>query len=249
VIGRHIYLFADVDSTNARLKALARAGARAGTVLIADGQTAGRGRHGQTWFSPSGVNLYASVLFRPDLHPRELGVFSLLAALALADAITEFGATATIKWPNDVLIDGRKVGASLLESGGRRDAVDYVILGVGVNLNIDRSALRSALGPSGAFATSLAETTGQDIDRNAFAAAYLNHLDRWASVGETQGAEGIITVWRRREILGGRRVEVRGEHATYTGRVLGIDDHGSLWIQDTLGRRHALTGEEVRILD
>jgi BirA family biotin operon repressor/biotin-[acetyl-CoA-carboxylase] ligase len=249
VIGRHIYLFADVDSTNARLKALARAGARAGTVLIADGQTAGRGRHGQTWFSPSGVNLYASVLFRPDLHPRELGVFSLLAALALADAITEFGATATIKWPNDVLIDGRKVGASLLESGGRRDAVDYVILGVGVNLNIDRSALRSALGPSGAFATSLAETTGQDIDRNAFAAAYLNHLDRWASVGETQGAEGIITVWRRREILGRRRVEVRGEHATYTGRVLGIDDHGSLWIQDTLGRRHALTGEEVRILD
>jgi BirA family biotin operon repressor/biotin-[acetyl-CoA-carboxylase] ligase len=190
VIGRHIYLFADVDSTNARLKALARAGARAGTVLIADGQTAGRGRHGQTWFSPSGVNLYASVLFRPDLHPRELGVFSLLAALALADAITEFGATATIKWPNDVLIDGRKVGASLLESGGRRDAVDYVILGVGVNLNIDRSALRSALGPSGAFATSLAETTGQDIDRNAFAAAYLNHLDRWASVGETQGPKG-----------------------------------------------------------
>jgi BirA family biotin operon repressor/biotin-[acetyl-CoA-carboxylase] ligase len=249
VIGRHIYLFADVDSTNARLKALARAGARAGTVLIADGQTAGRGRHGQTWFSPSGVNLYASVLFRPDLHPRELGVFSLLAALALADAITEFGATATIKWPNDVLIDGRKVGASLLESGGRRDAVDYVILGVGVNLNIDRSALRSALGPSGAFATSLAETTGQDIDRNAFAAAYLNHLDRWASVGETQGAEGIITVWRRREILGGRRVEVRGEHATHPGRVLGIDDHGSLWLQDTLGRRHALTGEEVRILD
>jgi len=206
VIGRHIYLFDEVDSTNARLKTLVRAGARAGTVLIAEGQTAGRGRHGQAWFSPSGVNLYASVLLRPGLHPRELGPFSLLAALALADAIKDFGATPSIKWPNDVLIDGKKVGASLLECGGRGDVVDYVILGVGVNLNVDPSALRAAFGPGGAFATSLAAVTGHEIDRNAFAAAYLNHLDRWAYVWETQGADGIVAAWRRQQDTLGRRL-------------------------------------------
>jgi BirA family transcriptional regulator, biotin operon repressor / biotin---[acetyl-CoA-carboxylase] ligase len=205
VIGRHIYLFDEVDSTNARLKTLARAGARAGTVLIAEGQTAGRGRHGQAWFSPHGVNLYASVLLRPDVQSRELGPFSLIAALALADAIKDFGVTPSITWPNDVLIDGKKVGASLLECGGRGDLVDYVILGVGVNLNIEPSALRAALGPSGTFATSLAAETGHDIDRNAFAAAYLSHLDRWAYVWETQGAEGIVAAWRRRQEARGRR--------------------------------------------
>ncbi|MGH7334896.1 MAG: biotin--[acetyl-CoA-carboxylase] ligase [Candidatus Rokuibacteriota bacterium] len=248
-IGRHMYLFGEVDSTNARLSKLARGGARTGTVLLAEGQTAGRGRHGQVWFSPSGVNLYASVLFRPRLHPRELGVFSLIASLSLADAIKEFGADPGIKWPNDVLIDGRKVGAALLECAVSGEAVEYVVLGVGVNLNVDPNVLRAALGPGGGFATSLAAVTAHEIDRNAFAAAYLNHLDRWAYVWETQGAPGILAAWRRREILGGRRVQVRGADATYDGRVLGVDDKGSLWVQDTLGRRHALTGEEVRLLD
>jgi BirA family biotin operon repressor/biotin-[acetyl-CoA-carboxylase] ligase len=244
-----MYLFDEVDSTNARLKSLARGGAREGTVLLAERQTAGRGRHGQAWFSPSGVNLYASVLFRPRLHPRELGAFSLLAALALADAIKEFGADPCIKWPNDVLIDGKKVGAALLESAVRGDEVDYVILGTGVNLNVDPSELRAALGRGGGFATSLAAVVGHEIDRNAFAAAYLNHLDRWAYVWEMHGTSAIVAAWRRREILGGRRVQVRGTDAAYEGRVLGVDDHGSLWVRETLGRRHALTGEEVRILD
>jgi len=248
-IGRHMYLFGEVDSTNARLRTLARAGARAGTVLMAEGQTAGRGRHGQVWFSPSGVNLYASVLLRPRLDPGELGAFSLVAGLALADAIKEFGATPGIKWPNDVLVDGKKVGASLLECVWGGDEVDYVILGVGVNLNIDVAVLRAALGPGGGFATSLAAVTGHPIDRNAFAAAYLNHLDRWLYVWEIHGSPGILAAWRRREILGGRRVQIRGTDAAYDGRVLGVDDHGSLWVQETCGRRHALTGEEVRISD
>jgi BirA family biotin operon repressor/biotin-[acetyl-CoA-carboxylase] ligase len=248
-IGRHLYVLGEVDSTNARLRSLARAGACAGTALLAESQTAGRGRHGQTWFSPTGVNFYASVLLRPRVHPRELGVFSLLAALALADAIKEFGTEPTIKWPNDVLVDGKKVGASLLECAVRGEEVDYVIVGVGANLNVDPSELRAALGPGGGFATSLAGVTGREIDRNAFAAAYLNHLDRWAYVWEMQGSEGILGAWRRREILGGRRVQVRGIDDAYDGRVLGVDDHGGLWVEETLGRRHVLSSEEVRVLD
>jgi BirA family biotin operon repressor/biotin-[acetyl-CoA-carboxylase] ligase len=249
VVGRHMYLFGEVDSTNARLRSLARERASEGTVLLAEGQTAGRGRHGQPWFSPSGVNFYASVLLRPRLHPTELGAFSLLAALALADAIKDFGAEPTIKWPNDVLVGGKKVGASLLECSVRDDEVAYVILGVGANLNVDPSVLRAALGVGGGFATTLAAVTGRSIDRNAFAAAYLNHLDRWLSVHEMQGTEAILAAWRRREILGGRRVEVRGAGETYDSRVLGVDNHGNLLVNGARGRHHVLTSEEIRTLD
>jgi BirA family biotin operon repressor/biotin-[acetyl-CoA-carboxylase] ligase len=198
-IGQHLYLFGEVDSTNARLTGLARAGARAGTVLMAEGQTAGQGRRGEAWFSPSGVNLYASVLLRPGIRANELGAFSLIGPLALADAVKQFGATPSIAWPNDVLVDGKRLGALLVECGTRGEMVEYVVLGVGVNLNVDLSELRAALGAAGAGATSLAAVTGHDIDRNAFAAAYLNHLDRWAYVWETQGAEGITAAWRRRQ--------------------------------------------------
>jgi BirA family biotin operon repressor/biotin-[acetyl-CoA-carboxylase] ligase len=249
LVGRHMYLLGEVDSTNDRLRSLAREGARQGTVLIAESQTAGRGRHGQPWFSPSGVNFYASVLLRPRLRPRELGIFSLLAALALSDAIKDVGADPTIKWPNDVLVGGKKVGASLLECAVRDDEVAYVILGVGANLNVDASVLRAALGTGGRFATSLAAVTGRPIDRNAFAASYLNHLDRWLSVHEMEGSEGILAAWRRREILGGRRVEVRAPGETYDGRVLGVDEHGNLLVNGARGRRHVLTSEEIRTLD
>ncbi|HEY7650884.1 MAG TPA: biotin--[acetyl-CoA-carboxylase] ligase [Methylomirabilota bacterium] len=249
MVGRHIYLFGEVDSTNDRLRSLAREGAHEGTVLVAESQTAGRGRHGQPWFSPSGVNFYASVLLRRRLSPREVGVFSLLAALALADAIKDFGAEPTIKWPNDVLVGRKKVGASLLECAVRDDQVAYVILGVGANLNVDPSVLRAAVGAGGGFATSLAALTGRPVDRNAFAAGYLNHLDRWLSVHEMQGTAAILAAWRRREILGGRRVEVRGPGETYDGRVLGVDEYGNLLVNRADGRRHVLTSEEIRTLD
>jgi BirA family transcriptional regulator, biotin operon repressor / biotin---[acetyl-CoA-carboxylase] ligase len=213
-IGQHLYLFGEVDSTNARLTSLARAGARAGTVLMADGQTVGRGRRGKVWFSPSGVNLYASVLLRPGIWASEVGAFSLLAALALADTVKQFGATPTITWPNDVLVNGKKLGASLVECGTRGEMVDYMVLGVGVNLNIDLASLRAALGPAGAFATSLAAVTGHDIDRNAFAGAYLNHLDRWAYVWEMQGAEGITAAWRHRQDTPNGRHVLTGDEAS-----------------------------------
>jgi BirA family biotin operon repressor/biotin-[acetyl-CoA-carboxylase] ligase len=248
-VGRHIYLFGEVDSTNTRLRSLAQAGACTGTVVLAEGQTAGRGRLGKVWFSPSGLNLYASVLLRPRLSPRDLGAFSLIAGLALSDAIKKFGAIPSIKWPNDVLIADKKVGATLLDCVTDGDEVDHVLFGVGVNLNVELSVLRAALGPEGDVATTLAAATGHTIDRNAFAAAYLNALDRWVSIWDEQGPEAILVAWRRREILGGRRVQVRGPEAAWEGRVLGVDDHGRLWIQDTMGRHHALTGEEVHISD
>jgi BirA family biotin operon repressor/biotin-[acetyl-CoA-carboxylase] ligase len=245
VVGRHIFLFGTVESTNDRLRAMARGGARAGTVVLAEEQTAGHGRRGQTWFSPAGVNLYASVLLRPRVEARQLGAFSFIASLALGDAVKEFGGRPEIKWPNDVLVEGRKVGGVLVDSALRNDDVDYVILGVGVNLNVAPAALAAALGPGAGFATSLAAAVGHDIDRNAFAASYLNHLDRWARLWELEGPDVVVKAWRDRDILTGRRVEVRSAAGAFPGWVTGVAATGHLVVRDTLGRHYVLTSEEV----
>lgn len=248
-VGAQIYLYDVVDSTNAKLRSLARAGATDGTVVLAEGQTAGRGRQGAAWFSPYGVNLYVSVLFRPTISPGELGVFTFVASLALADAVKDHGAVPAIKWPNDVLVDGRKVGGALVESALREETVDHVIVGVGANLNVETEALHEALGPAGRFATSLAAECGHAVDRSAFAAAYLEHLEHRVEAWATAGPAGVLAAWRDRDILTGRRVEVRAAAGAYEGRVLGVDETGALLVLDALGARRAVRTADVRILE
>jgi BirA family biotin operon repressor/biotin-[acetyl-CoA-carboxylase] ligase len=249
IVGRRIYLFGEVESTNNALRRLARAAAPAGTVVLAEEQTSGRGRLGREWFSPSGVNLYASVLFRPALRPRDVGVFSLIACLALADAIDTMGAAASPKWPNDVLIDGKKVAGSLVECATRGDEVEHLILGVGVNLNVEPALIRAALGATTAEPTSVAAAIGHDVDRNLFAATYLNRLDAWARRHHGEGRDAVLDGWLRRDVLIGRTVEVRGAGAPLTGRAIGVDASGSLVVEDSLGHRHALSTEEVRLAE
>lgn len=247
IVGCRIYLFGEVESTNDALRRLARAAAPAGTVVLAEEQTSGRARMGREWFSPGGVNLYASVLFRPSLRAREVGVFSLIACLALADAIDAMGTRATTKWPNDVLLGGKKVAGSLVECATRGDEVEYVILGVGVNLNVEPALLRAALGATSAEPTSVAAVIGHDVDRNRFAATYMNRLDEWARRQQHEGREAVLAAWLARDVLIGRTVEVRGAGAPVTGRAVGVDATGSLVVEDCLGDRHPLSTEEVRL--
>ena len=249
VVGRQLYVCGQVESTNATLRRLARSGAPEGTVVLAESQTAGRGRLGQRWFSPPGVNLYASVLFRGPLALKEAPLFSFVGGLALADAVREAGARPAIKWPNDVLVDGRKVGGSLAECGVAGDNVDYLIVGVGANLNVDLDALGAALGPAAAFASSLRAATGAEVDRDAFAAAYLNALDTWAIRYRGEGPVSVLEAWRDRDILTGRQVEIRRKGHRFIGRVGGVDEQGRLVVQDALGERVTVSAEEIHLCD
>jgi len=248
-VGQHLYLFGSVESTNKVLRSLARSGVAEGTVILAEGQSQGRGRLGQPWFSPPGVNLYMSALFRNSLKPREIPVFSFVSSLALADAVKGLGLTPAIKWPNDVLVGGKKVAGSLMDCATRGEAVDFIVLGVGVNVNVELDALHAALGPSGRAATSLAAVAGREVDRNALASDYLNHLDVWVRRYRAEGAASILAAWRQRDILTGRRVEIRGGGPAFDGRVLGVEDDGHLVVQDSKGARHAILTEEIRVLD
>jgi BirA family transcriptional regulator, biotin operon repressor / biotin---[acetyl-CoA-carboxylase] ligase len=249
VIGQHLYLFDQVESTNASLDAIARAGGRAGTVLVADSQTDGRGRRGQSWFSPAGVNLYASALFRPRFAPREAGRFSFVASLAVSDAVRELGVHPAIKWPNDVLLQGRKVAGALARGSAEDDRLESVILGVGVNVNVERETLRDGLGEAAQSATSLREALGHPVDRNAFTAAFLGYLDEWLIRYRGAGDAALLRAWRDRDIVTGRRLEVRDGSRIITGRAHGIDAQGQLEVEDSLGRIHRIVAGDVRLLE
>jgi BirA family biotin operon repressor/biotin-[acetyl-CoA-carboxylase] ligase len=248
-VGFAIHLFRDVSSTNDALRPLAEAGAREGTVVLAESQRGGRGRLGKAWFSPEGVNLYVSVLFRPKISPRAVPVFCFIASLALADAIAAEGVPAGVRWPNDVLVGGRKVAGTLSAVATSRDVVDSVILGVGVNLNVSRGALERGLGPAADFATSLRESVGHPIDRNHFAASFLNHLPHWFDVYTTRGLGAILVAWKDRDVLRGRVVEVRAAGGTYRGRVAGVDDEGRLVLEQGPAAERTVVCGEITTID
>jgi BirA family biotin operon repressor/biotin-[acetyl-CoA-carboxylase] ligase len=248
-IGRRIVLHETVPSTNAALHDLAKAGAIEGTVVLAEGQTAGRGRGGKVWFSPPEVNLYASALLRPRIPITEAAPLSFTVSLALADAIRELGLSPAIKWPNDVLVRRRKVAGTLTELAIAGDELDYMILGVGVNVNVEHEALREALGPTAHSAISLREALGQPIDRNAFTAAFLTYLDEWLVVHREQGAPALLRAWHERDIVIGRRIEVREGEAIFDGRARGVDAGGHLEVEDALGRLRRVVAGEIRLLE
>lgn len=248
-VGSRIHLFGEVPSTNSVLRELARAGAPEGTVVLAEGQSAGCGRLGKAWFSPAGVNLYASVLFRPPVTPGEVGIFSFIAPLALAETIQEEGAEPAIKWPNDIMLGRKKVAGVLAESRTTGDRAEFVLLGAGVNLNVEPETLRAALGPAGPSAISLRQVVGREIDRNAFAARFLTLLDEWFQIYVSSGARAILRAWRDRDITVGRRVEVREGREQFTGRAAGVNSEGHLVVQDSAGRFCRVVEGEIRFVD
>ncbi len=226
-VGRRLHLLGEVDSTNLRCRDLARAGAPEGTVVMAEGQSAGRGRRGQAWFFAGGVNLYASVLFRPLLSARELPVFSFIGSLALVNAFEEHGAQAGIQWPNDILVDRKKVAGTLVDSGLRGERVEYAVLGVGANLNVEPEVL----------------------GRNTFAASFFNRLDEWLEIWKDRGPDAVRAAWANHDLLTGEYVEVRADgERLYEARVVGLDPGGGLVVEGTRGRRHTLVNEEVHPL-
>ena len=248
-LGGHIYVFADVTSTNAVLRDLADAGAGAGTVVVAESQRAGRGRHDSAWFSPPGLNLHVSVLLRPAIAASAAPVFSFIASLALTEAMWTLGVPAAVKWPNDVMVGDRKVAGARLDVATDGSRVRYVVVGVGVNANVPRAELEAALGPLAAGATSLREEVGRPVDRNAFAAAFLNFLDKWVELYRAQGPDFVMDAWRTRDVLHGCHVRVQdGTEPDFCGRVVGIDPRGCLQVDDPQGVRHTVVSAAVRPL-
>jgi BirA family biotin operon repressor/biotin-[acetyl-CoA-carboxylase] ligase len=244
IVGRDLVYFEETDSTNLRAHELGEKGAVEGTVVVADRQTAGKGRMGRHWASPGGVNLYASVLLRPNILPIEAPRLTFLSALATARAVEEIGGIpATVKWPNDVLLGGKKVAGLLNEMSAETEGIHFVILGIGVNLNMRQEQFPAELRYP---ATSVVLETGKPVSRAAFARALFRHLDDLYELYREKGSAPIIRAWEALFEFLGQEVEVDSQDRILRGRVEGLDDDGALILQLESGARERILAGDVR---
>ncbi|MBI3245504.1 MAG: biotin--[acetyl-CoA-carboxylase] ligase [Deltaproteobacteria bacterium] len=245
LLGKNIQYWAEVDSTNAALSRLVASGSEEGTVVIADAQRAGRGRLGKSWISPPGVNLHLSVLLRPQLKATDARFLTLIGSLAIADVLDTYGVKSQVKWPNDVLVADKKIAGVLTEVQLRNGHTDHFIIGLGVNLNIDRPMMARAFGEAAAGATSLYEALEQKVDRNLFAAQLLERLEHHYFAFLEKGATIVREQWCSRSFLG-RRVSVKEEDMHVEGIALDLDDEGCLVVAlDDGSTVHVREGEVV----
>lgn len=220
-----VYFMESVDSTNTRLKELARQGAPHGTVVAALGQTGGRGRLGRSFASPPG-GLYLSILWRPDFPPEKAARLSCAGALAASAAIEEVcGISPNIKWPNDLLLNGKKISGILTEAAWQGEGRSFVIVGTGINVNTEQF-------PEGlkGIASSLYLETGRSWELERLAAAFIARLDSvYQGWGEDGGA--FIEEYRRRCITPGRDILIDHEGGRTRVHALSVEDDYSLLIR------------------
>jgi BirA family biotin operon repressor/biotin-[acetyl-CoA-carboxylase] ligase len=232
-----------LGSTNEHLKQRARAGAPAWTVVIADAQTAGRGRQGRRWASPPG-NLHLSVLLRPEPPAARWSVLPLAAGVAVAEALADEGLEVRLKWPNDIMAGGRKLGGILAEATSSAGALESVVMGIGVNVAVRPADLPADVAPS---VTSVADELGRGVDRLAVAAGVLARLRVWYHALTRDGPRVVQSAWRARSLpWWGRMVEARSGERHLRGIARDLDEGGALILELEDGTRAVLHSGEVR---
>jgi len=242
-LGQVLHCFEELGSTSDRARELAEEGAGHGEVVIAEAQTAGRGRRGRTWVSPPRRNVYLSVVLRPDLPPGRAAELTLVASLAVCDALRQAGVEeAGIKWPNDVLVSGRKIGGILTELAAEPDRVNWVVIGIGVNVNARAEDFPAELREE---ATSILIERGQPAPRALFAAALLATLERWLDRHAEEGFAPIREAWRERNVTLGQDVVVRTDGREIAGRAEDLDESGALLVRTPSGVERVLAGDVV----
>jgi BirA family transcriptional regulator, biotin operon repressor / biotin---[acetyl-CoA-carboxylase] ligase len=241
-IGRRIERHASIGSTNDRARELLADPGGDGTVVVADEQTAGRGRRGRGWLSPPGRNLYLSAALVPAIAPADAWRIGLATALAVAEAC-ETVAPVGLKWPNDVVTaaDGRKLGGLLIETIAEGDRLRGAVLGVGINVNWRRAEMPVELRDE---ATSLADTAGEDVDREALLSRLVAGLG--AEIEAVEAGASPLERYRARCTTLGSSVSVEAGEGVVTGVAIGLDATGALIVEDAGGRRHVVSGGEVR---
>ncbi len=245
VIGRDIRVFQETTSTNDIVEKLARDGVKEGAVVFAESQTKGRGRLGRVWMSPPGKGLWFSILLRPNLRPVETTQLTVASATALRRAIRDVtGLALEIKWPNDLLIDGKKVVGVLTEMSAEVDRVRHAILGIGVDVNLGATEFPPELRKQ---ATSLKVETGKPVSRPELAAAILRELDvDYARICSGKFPE-VADEWEAGCATIGRNVSVQIGRRKISGRAEALDDDGALLVRTEHGHLERIIGGDVTL--
>lgn len=241
---RDIVYFRETDSTNTRAKDLAARGAPEGTLVVSEKQKEGRGRKGRRWFSPSQEGIYASLILRPTISPGEAPKITMLTAVVVAETLLSLTQLEVkIKWPNDILVNGKKLGGILTEIRAERDAIDYVVVGLGLNVNTRRfpDDIREK-------ATSVLIETGNRFPRARLIREYLKWFEEYYELFNEIGFEPVMGRWKELTNVIGQRIRVEVVGKKYVGEVLDIDKDGALILKDSDGESHRILSADVSLL-
>jgi BirA family transcriptional regulator, biotin operon repressor / biotin---[acetyl-CoA-carboxylase] ligase len=244
-IGRDIRVFKETTSTNDVIEKLARDGVKEGVVVFAESQTKGRGRLGRKWISPAHKGLWFSILLRPNLNPQETTQLTVASATALRRAIiSETNLRPEIKWPNDILIGGKKVAGILTELSAELDRVKHITLGIGVDVNVDANELPPEVRK---IATSLKIESGEKISRAELATEILRELDKdYAKICAGKFSE-VADEWEAGCATIGKNVTVQVGDRKICGRAESLDDDGALLVRTEHGHLERVIGGDVTL--
>ncbi len=242
MLGRTIFCFGSVGSTNDRAHVLAESGAVDGTLILAEEQTRGRGRRGRDWHSSPGRGIWLSLILRPEFPATQAPGLSLVAGLSLAETIEDFaGISAEVKWPNDCLVNNKKTAGILTELSAEKQKINYIVLGMGVNLAHRNTDFPPELRD---IATSVEVEANRAIDRVGFLQNLLLHLEKNYDRFSLEGLTPLIEPYSSRCNLIGCQITTQIGAKSITGKALRIDDSGALVIESN-GRETPLTAGEI----
>ncbi|WP_100331397.1 biotin--[acetyl-CoA-carboxylase] ligase [Bacillus xiapuensis] len=242
-LGKEIVYKETIDSTQKEALRLAQEDFKEGTVVIAEEQTAGRGRMTRVWHSPKHTGIWMSVILKPPLPPYKAPQFTLITAVAVVEAIMEVtGLTPEIKWPNDILINGKKVTGILTELQADADQIHSLIIGIGINVN--QKHFPEELEE---VATSLALETGETVSRSRLIQEILKNMEACYDIYMEQGFADIKKLWEKYAISVGKQITATTISATIKGKALGITEEGVLKLLDEEGTIHDIYSADIEI--
>lgn len=248
VFWKKILFYKSTDSTNERALSLSLAEEiESGTVIVADMQDKGRGRLGRSWVSPPRVNVYMSIMLRPDMESRNMPFLTIIAGVVCARVLRNItGLPVSIKWPNDLICFDRKLGGILTEARSEADKIVTAIIGIGINVNSERRHLPSSIR---SVATSLRFETGKIWSRTEIVAGILDEFEKTYMMFINKGKTPIIKLWKQLSSMLGKRVSVMSVHETLTGLAEDVDDDGLLMLRMGSGTLKRVSSGDVSILE
>jgi len=240
--GRIVHYFNQITSTQDEARQLAESGAQEGTLVVAEAQTAGRGRRGRHWLSPERTGIYLSLILKPDLEPFNIAQVPIVAGIAVCQGISEItNLTPRLKWPNDVMLQGKKVAGILVEMSAEPERVHYLILGIGINVNTPATTFTDDLQQP---AISLAEVAGGEVNRRTLLQVLLTHLEALYHEFKLAGFVVFRERLRRWDQTIESWVKITDSSGPYLGYALDIDENGALVVRDQQGTlRRILAGD------
>lgn len=241
-IGKRVVFREIMDSTQNLAVSLASEPRSHGTVVIAEQQKSGRGRQKRKWLSPKG-GIWLSVVLKPEIPISKITVLPFVAALAVCDAISSVGVNAKLKWPNDVMISGKKVAGILLDISAEADQVNYVVIGIGINANVDSGQISARI--EGIKSTSISDELGRPVNRLHLTKSLLENLERYYLELESDGAPPILEKWKENSDMIGLNVAVIQNDKTIMGVATDVNNDGSLLLHTGDGDVSIVSGDII----